>query len=70
GGKHVDHITDQIVNIVKPLVDAKLKHGIKKVLIKNHLCVFVNALIENPAFSSQTKDVLTTSVSDFGSKCA
>ncbi|PIO72799.1 DNA topoisomerase II [Teladorsagia circumcincta] len=33
GGKHVDHITDQIVNIVKPLVDAKLKHGIKKVLV-------------------------------------
>uniref|UniRef100_A0A0N4WRI8 DNA topoisomerase 2 n=1 Tax=Haemonchus placei TaxID=6290 RepID=A0A0N4WRI8_HAEPC len=69
GGKHVDHIADQIVNIIKPLVDPNLKSGIKKVVIKNHLCTFVNALIENPAFSSQTKDVLTTSVSAFGSKC-
>ncbi|KAK6037732.1 DNA topoisomerase II, partial [Cooperia oncophora] len=69
GGKHVDHIIDQIVNIIKPLVDPNLKNGIKKIVIKNHLCVFVNALIENPAFSSQTKDILTTSVSDFGSKC-
>ncbi|RCN34632.1 hypothetical protein ANCCAN_19521 [Ancylostoma caninum] len=38
-------------------------------IIKNQLCVFVNALIENPAFSSQTKDVLTTAARDFGSKC-
>lgn len=37
--------------------------------IKNQLRVFVNALIENPAFSSQTKDVLTTAVAEFGSKC-
>ncbi len=28
--------------------------------IKNHLAVFVNALIENPAFDSQTKETLTT----------
>ena len=31
--------------------------------------VFVNALIENPAFDSQTKDTLTTKQSKFGSKC-
>ncbi|EPB79848.1 DNA gyrase/topoisomerase IV, A subunit [Ancylostoma ceylanicum] len=69
GGKHVDHIVDQLVNIIKPLVDSQLKTGIKKIVIKNQLCVFVNALIENPAFSSQTKDVLTTAARDFGSKC-
>jgi DNA topoisomerase-2 len=28
--------------------------------IKNHLAVFVNALIENPAFDSQTKETFTT----------
>ncbi|VDM77567.1 unnamed protein product [Strongylus vulgaris] len=69
GGKHVDYIVDQIVNIIKPLVDSHLKNGIKKVAIKHQLCVFVNALIENPAFTSQTKDVLTTAVREFGSKC-
>lgn len=28
--------------------------------IKNHLTVYVNSLIENPAFDSQTKETLTT----------
>ncbi|VDO64350.1 unnamed protein product [Heligmosomoides polygyrus] len=69
GGKHVDHITDQLVNIIKPLVDANVKNGVKKVVIRNHLFVFVNALIENPAFNSQTKGVLTTLIPEFGSKC-
>ncbi|ETN78395.1 DNA gyrase/topoisomerase IV, A subunit, partial [Necator americanus] len=69
GGKHVDYITDQLLNIIKPLVDSYLKTGIKKNAIKNKICVFVNALIENPAFSSQTKEILTTAIADFGSKC-
>jgi len=33
------------------------------------LSVFVNTLIENPAFDSQTKETLTTKPKDFGSKC-
>ncbi|KAI4298876.1 hypothetical protein L6164_032390 [Bauhinia variegata] len=33
------------------------------------LWVFVNALIDNPAFDSQTKETLTTRQSSFGSKC-
>jgi DNA topoisomerase-2 len=31
--------------------------------------IFVNALIENPAFDSQTKETLTLKASSFGSKC-
>lgn len=31
--------------------------------------IFVNALIENPAFDSQTKETLTLKSSAFGSKC-
>lgn len=37
--------------------------------VKSHLWVFVNALIDNPAFDSQTKETLTTRQSSFGSKC-
>merc|ERR1712070_651685 len=37
--------------------------------VKNHLWVFVNCLIENPAFDSQTKETLTTKQSKFGSTC-
>jgi hypothetical protein len=42
---------------------------IKPFQIKNHMWVFVNAMIENPAFDSQTKDTLTLKASAFGSKC-
>ena len=37
--------------------------------IKNHMWLFVNTLIENPAFDSQTKETLTTQAKSFGSKC-
>jgi DNA topoisomerase-2 len=36
-------------------------------LVKDHLAVFIVALIENPSFTSQTKETLTTKVSAFGS---
>lgn len=35
--------------------------------IKNYLCVFVNGLVENPAFNSQSKEALTTKETQFGS---
>jgi DNA topoisomerase-2 len=42
---------------------------LKPFQIKGHLWIFVNALIENPAFDSQTKETLTLKGSLFGSKC-
>ena len=43
---------------------------VKAHFIKNHLAVYVNCLIENPAFDSQTKESLTTRPSAFGSEVA
>jgi DNA topoisomerase-2 len=43
--------------------------NVKAHTVKNHLWVFVNALIDNPAFDSQTKESLTTRQASFGSKC-
>ncbi len=37
--------------------------------VKNHIWVFVNALIENPSFDSQTKENMTLQTKSFGSKC-
>lgn len=34
--------------------------NVKPFMVKNHLWVFINAAIENPAFDSQTKETLTT----------
>ena len=71
GGKHVDYISDQICN--KLLEHLKKKHKgiatLKTGQIRNHIFLFVNCLIVNPAFSSQTKEQLTTKTSQFGSKC-
>lgn len=35
-------------------------------VVKSHMRVFVNCLIRNPAFDSQSKDRLVTPASDFG----
>ena len=71
GGGHVNHIADRVADHLTAVVKKKNKDKteIKKNQIKNHLCVFVNCLIENPAFDSQTKENLTTKPAQFGSKC-
>ena len=45
------------------------KLNIKPYQIKNNLWLFVNCLIENPTFDSQTKDTLTIKKESFGSTC-
>ena len=70
GGTHVAHVADQIVANVMAAVNKKNKTaGVKPFQIKNHMWIFVNALIDNPTFDSQTKETLTTRASSFGSKC-
>ncbi|XP_027343059.1 DNA topoisomerase 2 [Abrus precatorius] len=70
GGTHVDYITNQITSFVMGKVNKKKKDAnVKAHNVKNHLWVFVNALIDNPAFDSQTKETLTTRQASFGSKC-
>jgi len=72
GGQHCQFIADQIAkdltNNSKIKKAAKGGKEIKAAQIKNQLCVFVNCLIENPAFDSQTKENLTTRSKAFGSK--
>lgn len=70
GGTHVDYVTNQITNHVISIVNKKNKNAnLKPHTVKSHLWVFVNALIDNPAFDSQTKETLTLRQSSFGSKC-
>uniref|UniRef100_A0A0D9VJV0 DNA topoisomerase 2 n=1 Tax=Leersia perrieri TaxID=77586 RepID=A0A0D9VJV0_9ORYZ len=70
GGTHVDHVTNQIVNPLMDVVKKKNKNAhMKAHNVKSHLWVFVNALIDNPAFDSQTKETLTTRPTSFGSEC-
>ena len=71
GGSHVNYIADQICNKLAEQVKKKNKNGatLKAAQIRNHIFVFVNALIVNPSFNSQTKEQLSTKPSQFGSKC-
>ncbi|XP_028453802.1 DNA topoisomerase 2-beta isoform X2 [Perca flavescens] len=71
GGRHVDYVVDQIVSKLIEVVKKKNKAGVtvKPFQVKNHIWVFVNALIENPTFDSQTKENMTLQTKSFGSKC-
>jgi len=62
-GKHVDEITNQIVSYFTSHLEQKKKIKVKPSLVKDSLSVFINCMVENPSFSSQTKEVLTTKVS-------
>ncbi|XP_025075601.1 DNA topoisomerase 2 isoform X2 [Pogonomyrmex barbatus] len=71
GGRHVDHVTELIVKQLIETLKKKNKAGvaIKPFQIKNHLWIFVNCLINNPTFDSQTKENMTLQAKSFGSKC-
>ncbi|KAK4160764.1 putative DNA topoisomerase 2 [Cladorrhinum sp. PSN259] len=71
GGTHVNYIADQICDaLAKELNKKKKGHSLKPANFRNHIFIFINCLIDNPAFNSQTKEQLTTKMSAFGSKCA
>ncbi|CAJ0745242.1 21096_t:CDS:10, partial [Entrophospora sp. SA101] len=70
GGTHVKHVIDQIVNKLTEHIEKKNKGvKVKPFQIKNHIWIFINCLIENPAFDSQTKENMTLKQSSYGSKC-
>lgn len=72
GGTHVTYVADQVVGSLLEAVKKKDKKGVplKPFQAKNHLWVFVNCLVENPSFDSQTKENMTLRTSAFGSKCS
>jgi DNA topoisomerase-2 len=70
GGTHCTHVMD---NVIKSLINDYIKKKDKDIkvtpaLLKENLVFFINSIIINPAFSSQTKDTLTSKVDKFGSK--
>uniref|UniRef100_A0A671W2R0 DNA topoisomerase 2 n=1 Tax=Sparus aurata TaxID=8175 RepID=A0A671W2R0_SPAAU len=71
GGRHVDYVADQVVAKLIEVVKKKNKAGVavKPFQVKNHMWLFVNCLIENPTFDSQTKENMTLQHKSFGSTC-
>ena len=69
GGKHVEYVMGQILRKLAAFIKTKKKVDVKPATIKEQLMLFLRCDIENPAFSSQTKDELTTTSANFGSAC-
>ena len=69
GGKHIDYLLKQITRKMQNYIEKRKKIKVKEVTIKEQLMIFLNCVIENPSFDSQSKEFMNTPVSKFGSKC-
>ena len=71
GGNHVNYVVGQIVDKVIEQAKKKAKGSeVKAYMVKPHLFVFINCLISNPSFDSQTKETLNTTKANFGLTCS
>lgn len=69
GGKHVDYIVNQIKKKLGEMITSKRKlENFKDKYIRDALFVFVKASINQPDFTSQSKEELKTPASAFGIK--
>ena len=70
GGTHVNHVLDQITKELTDHIKEKNKDiKVKPSYIRDNITLFLDSVIVDPSFSSQTKELLTSKVVDFGSKC-
>ena len=71
GGTHVGFVAEKIAKELQKVVEKKNKGGTKisAGMIKNQLAIYVNSLVKNPTFDSQTKDALTNKVREFSKQC-
>ncbi|KAI9366079.1 DNA topoisomerase [Zopfochytrium polystomum] len=71
GGTHVASVVDPLVAGLTEIAKKKDKKAttLKPAAVKSQLSVFVNCLIENPTFDSQTKENMTLKAAKLGSKC-
>jgi DNA topoisomerase-2 len=68
GGTHETYIINQVIEYLRTMIKKKHKVDVKPSEIKNHMFLFINCTVINPAFSSQTKEKLITEAKDFGTK--
>lgn len=65
GGRHVDHIINQIISKYKKRLEEKKKlKEIKNSVIKDKIFLFLAASVRNPVFDTQTKEQLISPIKD------
>lgn len=67
GGTHVVCVLNQITRKLVAYIQNKRGVKVKPTAIKEQLWLMLDCVVENPSFDSQTKDVLKTPASKFGS---
>lgn len=65
GGEHVKYVSDHIARKLLPHRAFK-DLNVRPFMVTRSMFIFVNALVVNPCFDSQTKETLTTRASKFG----
>ena len=70
GGTHVDYLLDVLSKKIAAVLskDPSMPH-VPPSFIRSHLLLFVNCLLENPSFDSQTKETLTTKLESIKKSC-
>ena len=71
GGTHVNAVVQQVTKRIADKIAKdypELAETATQALVRRHLSIFVNSLIENPTFDSQMKECLTSSPTTFGSR--
>lgn len=66
GGTHIDYVASQIVSEIRAHINKKYKIDVKPNNIKQQMFIVVSSSINAPMFTSQTKEYLSTPVSDYG----
>mmetsp|Transcript_7223 Transcript_7223/g.17962 ORF Transcript_7223/g.17962 Transcript_7223/m.17962 type:complete len:1316 (+) Transcript_7223:84-4031(+) len=72
GGTHVDVLARQISQYIAEHINTKMAKQeppikVSARMVRRHLSICVNSLIENPSFDSQMKECLTSNPENFGS---
>ena len=68
GGVHVDVVSKMLTSEVVKYIKKKHKKEVPEKYVKNYLSIYLNSVIENPSFDSQTKERLITPKTKFGSQ--
>lgn len=68
GGTHCEHVLNQIIPYLREKINKKYKTDILPSQIKNHLFLFVNSIVYNPMFDSQSKTKLISDQKNFGTE--
>lgn len=70
GGTHVAHVGEQLIKGLLAHIKEKYKGvDVRPSYLKDNMAIFINCTTEDPSFSSQTKECLTTKSSKFTKKC-